>query len=337
MAGNSNGSMGGGFIRRVAPFAPLALSLLMSRAVIPNGAPAPAIATPASATGIATTPSAIAANATCASDVDTVQTCHSEYPTGCSRSPHPDYDAYLNLLKNRLISPSAPAVVQLDERGFSDLNSKTPTGLTSKNHQQLANQLAALNEGKVGSVIAYLYYARFGGTSETVNCELHDPDEIDYHIGIGFDPSIAGKLVSKANMSPEENSALETTSVIVEMTPHYRARFEPGWTLDALKPLVGRQVRVTGQLLIDNEHVAPNANCGAPNANTSTCWRFSAWELHPVTRFEICQSTSQVCTANSGEWVALENFGQTAGTGTPPATAMPSPSATSPASGTPSR
>ena len=41
---------------------------------------------------------------------------------------------------------------------------------------------------------------------------------------------------------------------MVEMTPQYRADFAPEWTIEALKKLLGKQVRVVGQLMADNEH-----------------------------------------------------------------------------------
>lgn len=312
MASPTGGS-NSAFSRRVAPFAPLALSLLLSRAVIPVAAPDHDAET-ANGGGAAVVE-------TCEADIDSVEVCHSDYPTGCSKSTRPAYDPYLNLLKNQLIRPSTPAVLPLDQQGFANLNSKTPPGLNSRNQAQFSQQLAQLHEGQVASLIGYLYYARLGGKGETVNCQLNDPDEIDYHIEIGFDPSLASKILNRQKLSTDEHAALEPTSVIVEMTPHYRERWEPEWTLDALKSVLGRQVRVTGQLLIDNEHNAGNATCGALHPDTSKCWRFSAWELHPVTRFEVCQSTPQPCTAATGTWVALEDT-QTASN-----TPAPSPAA----------
>ncbi|MBV9761851.1 MAG: hypothetical protein JO340_14920 [Acidobacteriaceae bacterium] len=303
-AGASNST----FSRRVAPFVPVALSLLLSRSILPVAAPEGEAEAPNANGGAPVV-------ATCEADIGSVEVCHSYYPTGCSKSAHPAYDPYLNLLKNQLLPPSSPALLQLDRQAFIDLNSKTPAGLRTGNHAQFSQQLGALQEGQVASLIGYLYYAQYGGKSESVNCQLGDPDEIDFHIGIGFDPTLAGKLSQHQRLTPDENATLEPTSVIVEMTPHYRAHFEPDWTLDALKNVLGRQVRVTGQLLIDNEHVAGNANCGAPHADTSKCWRFSAWELHPVTKFEICQSDSQPCAA--GDWVALEAMPQAASNNSP--------------------
>ena len=45
---------------------------------------------------------------TCGS-ISGLSDCHSAYPTGCSHSANPQYDAYLNLLKNQTPAPTLPA------------------------------------------------------------------------------------------------------------------------------------------------------------------------------------------------------------------------------------
>ena len=40
-------------------------------------------------------------------NVTSLSTCHSQYPTGCSNSPNPQYDAYLNFLKNQTPAPTS--------------------------------------------------------------------------------------------------------------------------------------------------------------------------------------------------------------------------------------
>ena len=99
-------------------------------------------------------------------------------------------------------------------------------------------------------------------------------------------------------------SALNRQSVIVEMTPQFREQFEPDWTFDNIKALIGRQVKIAGQLLIDNEHNIRTQNCGLPGADQSTCWRASAWELHPVTQFWVCPTDS--CEVDGTAWVSVQ-------------------------------
>lgn len=233
-------------------------------------------------------------------NVENMQTCHADYPTGCS--PSAGYDAYLNLLKNQLAAPPAASqsVPVLGQSDYEHLDQNTPPSLSKDNHKQFQKQLQDLGEGKQHQVIGYLFYVKQSG-AESSNCELSGPDDVDFHIGIGFDTVIAAKAKSgKKLTSAEANKA-----VIVEMTPHYRAAFHPEWTIGALQGVVGQQVRVTGQLIVDNEHNVPSQNCGLPNAGSS-CWRASVWELHPVTKFEVCNKPGNDCATNDpASWSEL--------------------------------
>ena len=66
------------------------------------------------------------------------------------------------------------------------------------------------------------------------------------------------------------------------MTPQYRDSFAPEWTIEAVKAVLGKQVKVIGELMADNEHNVTKDNCGLAGHGAS-CWRASIWELHPVT------------------------------------------------------
>ena len=288
----------GGAVRKVAPFAPLALALLLQRAVLPGGG------------GGANHEEHGTEAAVCGDDIEGFRGCHSDYPTGCSKAAK--YDAYLNLLKNQLVPAKTAPVGFLNKAGFASLDRNTPKDLTRGNHADLKDDLGKLGEGQVFGVNGYLYYAQKGGTSESSNCQLSDSDAIDYHIGIGFDPTLAAKLVkkpgtAKAKLSDDEKGSLTQTSIIVEMTPHYRAQFKPDWSLELLKSVIGLQVRVIGQLTADNEHNNGKDNCAFKGANQDTCWRASIWELHPVTQFQVCKSATR-CDDNSPDWVDLEDF-----------------------------
>src|SRR2546425_12087278 len=80
------------FSRHVAPFAPLVLALLLSRAVLPSGEEPPE------------TTGAVAA-AKCDDEVDNFQACHERFPTGCTQAGK--YDPHGNLLNNQLTGPSS--------------------------------------------------------------------------------------------------------------------------------------------------------------------------------------------------------------------------------------
>lgn len=310
------------FRRHVAPFAPVALALAMGS--LSNSGNQATQQAGTSAGGVV---------AEKCEDVTDFQDCHSRYPAGCSAAG--GYDAYLNLLKNDLIAPPPPStgVKFLAQSDYANLDSSIPAGLSRSNHSQYESQLSRLGEGQTRGVIGYLYYFQPTG-AESSNCELtgpaDDPDKsnVDYHIGIGFDPATAQGL--RGDQSVAERAAvarkhsggkassgsgastLQQTSVIVEMTPHYRFHFEHNiWNVENLKKAVGRQVRVVGQLIIDNEHNAPSQNCATATtaAEKQSCWRASVWELHPVERFQICAKDTNDCAENdAASWVELDQL-----------------------------
>jgi hypothetical protein len=299
------------FTRHVAPFAPLALALAMNL-----GPSRPAGGTPA----LVDMPVPDSATAVqCPDNIADFQECHDNFPTGCS--PSAGYDAYVNALKN--LTPSAPSatIAYLDQMAIDNLNTNTPSGLGKTNHADFKDQLTQLGEGNQFGVIGYLYYFQATG-AESSNCELTGPDKeggnVDFHIGIGFDPSLAGQAASNPRKAGLKKQ-LQQNSVVVEMTPHYRARFHDGiWTLANLKPALGHKVRVVGQLLVDSEHNRPSDNCAleGTTAQKNRCWRYSIWELHPVTRFEYCNDDS--CTQNSADWVPLGGQSSATDAGTTP-------------------
>jgi hypothetical protein len=309
------------FARHVAPFAPLALALAMN--AVPPHAAKPAKEAPVS-------DGAIAAER-CDEIVD-FQDCHSRFPTGCS--PAAGYDAYLNSLKNEIDPPpplSTP-VKFLAQQDYAGLDANIPSGLTRSNHSDFQDQLKGMGEGQPFGVIGFLYYFQPTG-AESSNCELTGPSDdpeksnVDYHIGIGFDSSVAQGLRADENptsttASPKRPpgkstrgsgaSALQQTSVIVEMTPHYRFQFEHNiWTVENLQKALGHQVRVIGQLLIDNDHNVPSQNCAAARtpAQKRSCWRASVWELHPVEHFQVCTKGTNDCAPDDdANWAELDQI-----------------------------
>ena len=272
-------------VRTAAGLIPLALAVFIPNAVLPGGGP---IAKLAGGNG----------PAVCSDEISDFQACHTDYPSGCS--PSAKYDAALNVLKNRLVAPDTAPVAFLGKTEVGALESKLPKTLTKNNHGALADDLKKLGEGSVYGVQGYLYYTKAGG-KESSNCGLEGADAIDFHIAIGFDPALAAKIVSKT-LTDADNAALKKTSMVVEMTPHYRFEYKPDWTLAEVQAVVGKQVRVTGQLIVDNEHYDSKDDCGL--GDTASCWRATIWELHPVTQFEYCSSAGP-CDDGSPSWVPL--------------------------------
>ncbi len=316
------------FARHVAPFAPLALALAMN--AVPASTSAPG--------NVATEPTGTGITAVKCGEVTDSQDCHSRYPTGCS-STGESYDAYLNYWKDQLIDPttaSMPVKYFTQLTDYQKLDASIPSGLKQNNQDDFQDQLKQLGEGQQYGIIGYLYYSRHT-SAETSNCDLTGPPgdpnygNVDYHIGIGFDPAVAQQLRSDTAAAPAATSAtmaasgkrttkrptssgtgasvLEQSSVIVEMTPHDRFQYENNiWTLKNLQLATGRQVRVVGQLIIDNEHNLTSQNCAIAQtaSDKKTCWRASAWELHPVVLFQVCPSDS--CALDSTDWVDLDQL-----------------------------
>lgn len=124
-------------------------------------------------------------------------------------------------------------------------------------------------------------------TGESVNCKLTDEPSNDYHI----------------NITPGKNQD-ETQGVVVEMIPQNPNRKNKDWNLDKLKKIQAQQmlVRIQGRLFFDNEHVPNTKKTGKSGGNPR---RFSVWEIHPLSSFEICPVSS--CSDTTG-WKALEDW-----------------------------
>src|SRR5438045_9653138 len=58
----------------------------------------------------------------------TTQTCHAQFPTGCTDSAH-KYDAYLNFLKNQVPGAALASTAFLNVTDFKSFEGKFPTRL----------------------------------------------------------------------------------------------------------------------------------------------------------------------------------------------------------------
>jgi len=258
-------------------------------------------------------PSQVAA--TC-DTVSTLADCHPGEPTGCSHAAHPRYDPYLNFLKNQTPGRDLAPDRSLSEDDFIKLEDKIPSGIDQQHHAKFASDLASLEsslgEGNIYAVVGYLYFVENTATTshhrgETCNCQLRSNNSFDYHLGIGFDPDLAKEIRTGATVhDPQNPGAAEQTSIVAEMTPHTR---DPKWTVARLTRQRGKQVKVVGQLMLDNAHANSKDDCAFSEEPQQGCWRASVWEIHPVTQFFVCK-TGKTCTASSSDtdWVALENL-----------------------------
>jgi hypothetical protein len=247
-------------------------------------------------------------------NVRTSDTCHNRFATGCTVNNSNDpntYDAYLNFLKNQTPDPGLAdgTMVFTKVSDFTDLDDKTRAlGLGGGHQAAFADDLAELQEGNFVALVGYLYFAQFGGRPETCNCKLTGDDEIDFHLGIGFDEQMANDIADGTFVvaTGRRTDEAKQTSIVVEMTPHYRDMHHPNWTLATLQTLAGQRVKVVGQLLLDNEHNKPADNCFFPNADRSTCFRASAWEIHPVMRFFVCKPNTNCRPESDDDWDELD-------------------------------
>jgi hypothetical protein len=151
---------------------------------------------------------------------------------------------------------------------------KAPSGtFTEGNFVELTGFIAATKESP------------HPNTGESVNCKLTDPPSNDFHI----------------NITPQKNQD-ETQGVVVEMIPQNPHRQNNDWNLDKLKKIQAQQlqVRIRGRLFFDDEHVPITDKTSKSNPK-----RFSVWEIHPLSSFEVCLASS--CTDTTG-WKPLEDW-----------------------------
>ena len=245
-------------------------------------------------------------------NVTTLAECHPGHPTGCSHAQNPRYDAYLNFLKNQQPARDLAPDRAPDMSDFMNLEDAIPAGIGRSNHAQFANQLAELGEGNIYAVVPYLYFVEDRAVTsrhhgETCNCQLEGAGTFDFHLGIGFDPAVAQQIRRNPPVhDPTHPGPPEQTSVVAEITPHTR---DTKWTEARLNRQRGKRVKVVGQLMLDNPHVNTTDDCAFFEDPGGSCWRASAWEIHPGIQFFVCKR-GKTCTESSpdSDWVRLEDL-----------------------------
>jgi len=186
---------------------------------------------------------------------------------GCGGDPE------LNKQKSRKDSPS-PAEDSTIAK-IIGLNKTSPNSWKRSNDRQ---DLTKLGEGTGVVVTGYLIHAKLTGAPESCNCFLTGLANNDFHL----------------NIVPAKTSTMKQ-SLVIEMSPVSR---NPNWKLPSLQALADTKtyVRVTGWQLLDTQHI-----------HFQSMPRATAWEIHPVTKFEVCQGTKTECDAGN-KWKALETL-----------------------------
>ena len=182
------------------------------------------------------------------------------------------------LVAGRRYCPSAGLALTQQTRDFHRLKNRTAAPqstdfdtrvtlesllLPGEDRARWSSSRAARVEGYVVSVAA--------GPLELTNCYV--PGRRDTHIHIGRHP----------NSPPSEQVVLETTPRIEDWAT------AQGWDWSAVAlydKLLGRKVRFEGWLFFDTSHAGESENMAPARPGN---WRATAWEIHPVTKFEIIE------------------------------------------------
>jgi hypothetical protein len=185
-------------------------------------------------------------------------------------------DTPTNLLKNR--SDDLPEVHDVLWSAIMAL--KYPVAPTMRG-KWTADQLAEIKpfEGVAVRTVGYLAHkpkVEDEGTGESTNCKFLEDADVDWHIYLSQTASDTGL----------------GNTVIVETTPRIRKKLD--WSFNVLERYVGKgPVRISGFLMVDPEH----------RSQVGTA-RGTVWEIHPVTKIEVCDSAS--CAES--EWKDLNGL-----------------------------
>jgi hypothetical protein len=243
---------------------------------------------------------------------------------GCGGDPE------LNKKKNRTDLPATPAAPLT----FTQLTSFThPADWTSGQSRTL---LESWGEGRNIQLTGYVFEAdNYTQGKETTNCSLGSSDFNDFHIVLVENLTLANKskaaedkvkeaedaveaaedagtasqiALAKAKLATAKEKAktahkkAEKRSLTAEISPRLRPNVAPvgiGSSSDRIISLLRKYareftyVRVTGWAMLDTQHIDSPIN------------RRSNWELHPVTKFEVCTATVAECDAGTG-WTNIE-------------------------------
>jgi hypothetical protein len=192
-------------------------------------------------------------------------------------------DPDLNFLKNR--DDQADNWVKVDFDAV--LNLPYPAAVGKHNRGTwTADDRAAVQqfEGLPIAVVGYFGWAR-DEKEESCNCHQHDKAMFDIHTWLLKEPAeIDG------SQAPDRSRA-----VVAEVTPRLKPD-HPRWTQDGIRRLArdGKQVRVSGWLLLDQEH--PEQITGTASQEPT---RGTLWEIHPIVAIEVMQN---------GQWVPLDDL-----------------------------
>ena len=196
-------------------------------------------------------------NEPCSPSITSIEECPDQ---GCGGS----FDTFLNKQKN--IRTSTETATDMTLQDLKDLTDPVP-GFKKGDPR---DPLTALGEGKMIRVVAYALVAR-KGSSETCNCHLTAPKDIDNHIVL-VDPSINNPTLAKNE--PDSETAEFTPRVRLDHPNLAGAKLQSLIAATSKKALL---VRVTGLQMFDSEHSLGRH-----------LKRHNNWEIHPVMGLDYC-------------------------------------------------
>jgi hypothetical protein len=215
----------------------------------------------------------------CAEGIITINDCPL---TGCGELG----DAELNRAKNRTDAPTSVKRLTLDQIRQIPQPARWNTG---------ADRSSIRASGKEGSgvvVSGYLLKARAEG-KESCNCDLSRRVDTDVHLVIVSE--------MPASESKEAMDISEQASVTAEITPRVRGQNEK-WLYRNVNDLEGSYIRITGLLMLDTKHIPQAIQLPGERGNRPLK-RGTNWEVHPVTKIEVCTQSQKNCDTGKG-WKA---------------------------------
>lgn len=167
--------------------------------------------------------------------------------------------------KNRSDLPDSGGIYDVQWSAIHDLpfpNDKPIRANWSTEHlQEIAKY-----EGEAVRTVGYLVAIKpQNGHGEGTNCRFTLSSETDTHL------ALVGEV-----------GDAEKNSVVIEFTPRF-LKLHPHWTKASLSKYLDTDtpVRITGWLMLDPDH-----------RNHLGKFRFTLWEIHPITRIEVFQDNA---------------------------------------------
>ncbi|SRR6266567_1914363 len=260
------------FRRHVAPFAPVALAMLM------GAAPSTKQATTKTLTPHTSSKACSVSLSSCP-----ISGCETE------GTPH----ALVNEQKRHL--PTSAVAKNLTWEDFTALQEDADSTvgqdveLDAQDRAKLHNISVSggrVSEGDLVQLAGFIVGNPHPNTGESVNCSLSGSQNNDFHIPFASDP----------DQTP-------FAGIVVEMIPQNRPA---EWNIKVLNQIKKgrRKVLFSGQLFYDNMH---RVNPDEENNQQGQPPRFSLFEIHPIVSIAVCPD-DQCDPTQPSQWETLDKF-----------------------------